>query len=169
MGADYTAVTVIGIILPDKNDLPKAKTMVRKRAFEHEFSEEDAEFHPMDGRKLWLDEKELVEADYPALVINDEDYITEDDLKEGQILIELNDSDEDSDDPFLETYHSTDDNDTFYGFVHGTGSSNGGETDVFSKIPDIEKIKKNIKEKLEPYGLWNEEDFGIYTILYCSY
>ena len=55
------------------------------------------------------------------------------------------------------------------GFDPETGSSNGGEPSAFSPIPDIAKIKADMKSKLEPLGLWNEKAFGIYAVLYASY
>lgn len=39
----------------------------------------------------------------------------------------------------------------------------------FENIENIEALKKEIKSKLEPVGLWNEKDFGIWTIQNISY
>jgi hypothetical protein len=36
------------------------------------------------------------------------------------------------------------------------------------KIPDFEKIKTKLKKKLEPFGLWDERKFGLYTFLLVS-
>lgn len=37
MGVDYYSRTVIGVCLPNEDELPKAKIMVRKKAFEHDY------------------------------------------------------------------------------------------------------------------------------------
>ena len=40
----------------------------------------------------------------------------------------------------------------------------------FAKLPsDIEKQKQEIKEFLEPLGLWDEEKFGMWSVGCCSY
>ena len=162
MGADYTAITVIGVCLPHAEDLPKAKVMARKRAFDHDY-DESYEFHPKSGDKLWLDEQEEVEADYPAIILDQEGYIEEDEIKEGQRVVDLTDIEG------LDCTCSTDNYRSFFGYVLETGSSNGGQSVCFEALPDIQKIKTQIKEKLEPLGLWDEEEFGVYSILYCSY
>lgn len=33
----------------------------------------------------------------------------------------------------------------------------------------FETIKAKLREVLEPLGLWDEETFGLYAVLYCSY
>lgn len=34
---------------------------------------------------------------------------------------------------------------------------------------DLLKLRRELRETLEPLGLWDESKFGIQTILYCSY
>lgn len=34
---------------------------------------------------------------------------------------------------------------------------------------NIEEVKTKMREKLEPMGLWNEENFGLWAVQYCSY
>ena len=33
----------------------------------------------------------------------------------------------------------------------------------------IEELKIELKSKIEPFGLWNEDSFGVWCIQYCSY
>lgn len=162
MGVDYSAISVIGVCLPNKDELPKAMIMTRKKAFDHDYGE-DYEFHPKNGSKLWLDEKEEVEADYPAIILDTEGFIDEDEIEEGQTIIDLTDQEE------LCCTYSTDERITFYGFIIKTGYANGDKDVSFDHLPDIERIKNLIKNKLEPLNLWDEDEFGLYSILYCSY
>jgi hypothetical protein len=160
MGADYYAKAVIGVRLPDEDQFPRAKKMVRKKAFKHDYGDGDAEFHPKTGQKLFLDEKEEVEEDFPAFVFADKygDVRRND---ENQQVIKIPQG--------LEVVYGTDGNNTCLGFALKTGSSNGGDDYGFMQIPDIDDIKNKIKSLLEPLGLWDEKDFGIHLILYCSY
>lgn len=43
------------------------------------------------------------------------------------------------------------------------------EFDMLDRYDDIEQLKEELKAKLEPHGLWDEESFGIWIIQYCSY
>lgn len=162
MGVDYYANAIIGIKLPDTDDIPPAKIYVRKKAFDHDFEDDgEMEFHPRTGQKLWLEEKEEVEADYPSLIIDIEDEYLGSNPKPGQKIISL---------PYgLSTAYDTDQRSRFIGFVVETGSSNGSDEEVFNHLPDIDALKNRLKNFLEPLGYWNEEDFGLYSVLYCSY
>lgn len=40
--------------------------------------------------------------------------------------------------------------------------------DSFWSEDEIARIKKEMKEKLSPFGLWNENEFGVYPVLYES-
>jgi hypothetical protein len=161
MGTDYYAITIIGVSLPDEDDLPRLKTTVRKKAFKHDFSDDgDMEFHPKDGRKLWLEEKVQVEVDKPLYVFQKEDYYSPE-LEDGQQLIKIPRG--------LSTARDTNAENFYVGFVLGTGSSNGGDETVFSKLPDIGALRKQIEKLLKPIGLWEASEFGIYTVLRCSY
>ena len=65
----------------------------------------------------------------------------------------------------------------YVGLVRGGGivacddtCSNGGKDIDFVKIPNnLDELKQNLKDYLEPLGLWHEPNFGLYSILYCSY
>jgi hypothetical protein len=162
MGADFYAKAIIGVPLPDEDKLPRAKVTVRKKAFNHKYEDNgETEFHPKDGRKLWLDEKEEVEEDYPSIVFDTDDCANEDDLDEGQRLIKIPKG--------LECANGTDGDSTFLGAVLETGSSNGGDDVAFRTLDDIGMVKLKVKDVLEPLGLWDEKKFGLYAVLYCSY
>jgi hypothetical protein len=49
------------------------------------------------------------------------------------------------------------------------GGYNNDEFDTLDRYDNIEELKKELKEKLEPHGLWDEESFGIWVIQQCSY
>jgi hypothetical protein len=161
MGADYYSKAIIGVrLLIDEEKIPRAKIPVRKRAFKHTYTDDgEMEFHPKDGRKLWLNEKEEIEADYPAYVYNLDDDVS--DLEEGQTLVVFPES--------LDVASGTDNDSWYLGCAVGTGSSNGGDEEGFIPIPDINGLKEKLKRTLEPHGLWDESRFGLYSVLYCSY
>ena len=157
MGADYSAVAVIGVPLPDEDSIPRAKTTTRKKAFKHKYEDDgDIEFDPKTGKKLFLDETEETEEDYPAFVFNDENG-----LEPGQKIIKIPKG--------LEIAMGTEDSCGCLGIVVETGSSNGGDDYGFMPIPDLDELKAKIKDFLEPLGLWDEKGFGLHVILYCSY
>ena len=161
MGADYYAKCVIGVILPDSDELPKLKKLVRKKAFKHDYEDDgEYEFDPKTAKKLFLDEKEEVETDLPAFIF-DPDMRQEDLEDKNQVVIK----------PLkgIEYAVGTNNSNLCLGLVMETGSSNGGDDYAFMNIPDIEKIKEKLKNLLEPHGLWNEGKFGLHLILYCSY
>jgi hypothetical protein len=159
MGADYYAKAVIGILLPDVEDIPKLKKLVRKKAFKHDFEDDgEHEFDSKTAKKLFLDEKEEIETDIPAFVFDD-DLDVED---KKQIVIKP---------PKGMSYAiGTDDSILCLGATIETGDSNyGGDGYEFMKILDVNDIKGRLKKLLEPHGLWDEEKFGLHVILYCSY
>jgi hypothetical protein len=156
MGADYRAISVIGIILPDKDELPKAKISVRKKAFQHTYEDGTVfEFDPKTGQKLFIDdEKEEIETNYPAILYD----INSEDPEINQTVLKAPAG--------LDFHYGTD----CMNICLGYGSSNGEDSAIkFKAIPDIEAIKTTLQELLEPLGLWDEKKFGLYTILYCSY
>jgi hypothetical protein len=153
MGCDYSAKGCLGILLPDENNIPRAQLSVRKKAFNHQYNDGDAEFDPKTGQKLFLDEKEIVQASYPAVV-----YYDTSDLKKGQIALTVPEG--------LSLTSTTDNQKTCFGFVvRAEWNSDYG----FAPLPDIMVIKKKIFTALEPLGLWDESKFGLHSLLYCSY
>lgn len=49
------------------------------------------------------------------------------------------------------------------------GGYHKDDCDKLDRNDDIEQLKEELKAKLEPHGLWDEESFGIWIIQYCSY
>jgi hypothetical protein len=49
------------------------------------------------------------------------------------------------------------------------GGYHKDESAMLDPSDDIDKLKKELKEKLEPHDLWDEESFGIWVIQACSY
>lgn len=161
MGADYTAYTVIGVALPAVDELPRLTARRRKKAFEHNFTDDgETEFDPKTGRPLWLDETEKYTVrDTPAVVYPDK--YGEEEIEEGQILLKV---------PEGTSFHyGTDGEPIFLGVVSRTGNSNGGNDTAFLAAQDMNALRLALRAALKPVGLWEEDDFGIYTNLYCSY
>lgn len=48
---------------------------------------------------------------------------------------------------------------------HGKEDDDNDDCYCVKKTPDINALKKRLKEKLEPAGLYDENSFGVYTIL----
>lgn len=160
MGCDYYAKAVIGIKLPDEADLPRATRLVRKKAFDHQYTDlgpGKVDYDPKTGQKLFLDdETEEFILDYPAYT-----YADYNEPKKGQTLIKS---------PLgFKFTCGTDGKNTCLGFVINTGSSYSGDDYGFSVVPDILTIRNELQKLLEPFGLWNEHKFGIHVILECSY
>ena len=74
----------------------------------------------------------------------------------------------------ISAIESTDNTEIFLALNHHqvkSGSSRGGENLAFRTLDSkaVEEAKTVLKELLEPYGLWDEKQFGLWTVLYCSY
>jgi hypothetical protein len=161
MGFNCYAHTVIGVQLPLPKNLPRARISVRKKAFDHNYKDEDGvEFDLKTGRKLWLNEKIFTETDYPVIVY-ESDY-EDSTLLEGQVKLTSFPQHN------LAFLWGTDNSSAFFGMDISSGSLDDGYIN-FNPVPDIENIKQRLKEVLEPFDLWKESDFGIYTILVSSY
>lgn len=62
---------------------------------------------------------------------------------------------------------STDGERCFIGWVMEADDYHGAV--IMKGIPDIDRIKTELMETLEPFGQWDEKLFGVWTVLYCSY
>lgn len=166
MGADYKAVAVIGIKI-DTRTIPKIKESVKKPAFKHNYSEDDI-FHPKTGKRLWTDEMMEVDRDVPKYTLQDRDSgqtgVYEHRFKSGELIsVCLKQF------PYnnLKINMGAEEDYIYYiGLVADNTYSNCGSKEDFKPIPD--NIKTRTRDLLEPYGLWQEEDFGLYSILDCS-
>lgn len=69
-------------------------------------------------------------------------------------------------------YWGTDHDYVYVGIATGEDTySNGGDDDSFVSLQadDVAQIKEKLREYLEPIGLWDEKQFGLWSVLYCSY
>lgn len=72
----------------------------------------------------------------------------------------------------LKIVHTTDQNRSFLAGVSGKGFWIGNDGDEAEKIdiPNIDEVKKRVKVALLKIDHpWKEEDFGIWSVGYCSY
>lgn len=167
MGVDYHAHAIIGVLLPE---IPKAKRLIRKPAFDHGYEDDGKmEYDPKTGRKLWLEETTEAIAEYPGIVMI-ESYIDRngivcdnyyEPLREGQILLRI---------PVdLKVIWATYEDKRYIGFVVTTTTCDPTNTSHSCALPDINKLKEDLKSLLEPHDLWWGESFGLHSIIRCSF
>lgn len=162
MGVCYYAKAVFGIELPNESSIPRAIIKKRKKAFDHEFIDDGfMNFHPKDGRKLWTGEHVECKADYPSIIFDCSSEPDGGSLREGQQRISFPEG--------IVITCNTDRRSRFAGYVVRTLSSDSGGDEGFCKMFDPDPLKESLRGLLEPVGLWNEDKFGMYSILYCSY
>lgn len=111
------------------------------KAFEHNYSEE-FDFDHKSGKKLWTMER----APIPEF---DEDKVT----LAGYPLV-----------------YTTDNRDCVVAVASsGTGSSRRGNDDMgMGSLPSQADIEA-FTNKMKSLGIWNQQDFGLWSVLYCSY
>jgi len=139
MGVSYSAYTVVGIRVKE-HQLYKEK---RIRECKHPFVE-DARFCPVCGKSMFSVEYESI-AGYDEGSVEFLGF----DVYGGT----LNEDDSIGTDIFIGVGCLVDDE---------------YEPKKFDLLNE-EEVRNELKKKLEPLGLWNEKDFGIWTVLYCSY
>ncbi len=139
MGADFSAYTIIGISI-DKERLFEPSKIVR--AYDHNYFETDGEYCPRTGKKLW----KIVQDSIP-------EWDGDEELGEYKV------------------HRSTNGYDYIIGVVAADDTySNGGNSVDFTRLPDnLAELKQDLKNYLEPLGMWDETNFGLYSILYCSH
>lgn len=157
MGTDYKAVAVLGIGIEVKN-IPKLKKTAKVPTFEHNYSEEDT-FHPKSGKKLWADETQEVDSDNAVYYIEDDEiyqqeYDSNGSLSEKLVCCLFN---------YGVRCYTDEDGDYIVGIVADDTYSNGGNFHDFEDVPD--GFKETLKKFLGDYGLWKEEDYGLYCVL----
>ena len=144
MGVDYYAKTILGVRI--KNPICQIDT--RGCTHKDPGIGIQARFCPECGKPMWEKSKGL----HPALKDIDEVYENTDKL--GMI-------------------HSTDGEEYFVGFFFRNTRSSRCSEGHLSKIEitknflDIGKTKNKLKEVLK--DLYDEGEFGLWTVLYCSY
>jgi hypothetical protein len=144
MGADYTAIAVIGIEIDEKK-IPVTKH--KEKTFNHNYPE-TVKYCPDTGKPLW---KKWTTPNFT---------FDPDQESDETKLIKLMD---------IEVFKGTDDKPVILGYGTNDTDSNGGNDYSFVNMPDINLIKTSLKNALEPYGMWKESEFGLYSVLYCSY
>lgn len=167
MSVDYHAYAVMGVLLPK---IPKAMKKSRKPAFKHDYEDDGkVEYHPKTGMKLWLEETIEVPADYPGIVFlrsyidsagkEQDEYASP--LREGQTLIRIP--------VHLSLVHDTHSETTYVGYI-ARANTYGHENSARVKIPPyLNLIEDELRKLLEPHGLWREDRFGLYSVLFCSF
>lgn len=86
-------------------------------------------------------------------------------VDEEQNIDDFNDSD------MLGTLNicsSTDNEEMFAGIRIGSHTDRDDKPEC-GRIDDFDAMKKRVRSELEPLGLWDEEWFGVWTVLHCSY
>jgi hypothetical protein len=140
MGIDYSACSIIGVMIPN----PYVK--VQERGCHH--AEKKAKFCPECGKPMYEEQKRQ----HPIIEVLD-DYRSEKTTK-------------------LKLIWSTDQGEAYVGFFKGEsdGSRSGGaRAGLKVDLPDIniQELKSALRKELKE--LYNENNFGLWTVLYCSY
>lgn len=136
MGVDYEAYAIIGI--PVRVSHFKEFKVVK--AFEHNYPE-TMKYCPNTGKALWVTHEHYTDA-------IDEDGVG--DCKLNGI-------------PLLRTdYYDEEDN--FFVVALQVSTDCGDEMAEFDP-KEIKAKKKEIKEVLEPLGLWDESKFGLWAVM----
>ncbi len=73
----------------------------------------------------------------------------------------------------LDLVFGTDHETVYLGIVCQGSYSNGGDIDSFAELKsdgsEVSEIWNRLKSILEPLDLWYHGDFGLWSVLYCSY
>ena len=146
MGVDYYAMTAIGLKVPRGRIIAEEEELRNQCYCKPKVNPDDypdATFCPYCGRFI----RKAIKVDKP-LFDGFEDYYNEDQKICGYLV----ERDTDARNFFICLYTS--------------GHTEGKCT----KIPDLsEEIITKFKADMESVGLWDKEQFGLWTILYCSY
>lgn len=139
MGADWSAISVIGC----RVSTDKLYVTTTKKTCEHPFNKSFA-FCPVCGK--------------PATTASEEPQSFFDEGKE-----KIQDFDvlfiDNGDDP------------PTYAVIGALIATNGDyEEPLLTPLPnDVGETKERLRQALEPLGLWDTDQFGLWTILGCSY
>lgn len=139
MGADYKAKAVIGVRIANPAKLYTKRIV---KAFEHNYPK-DKNFCSATGKKLW------VEVNVPIDAYNER----------TEKLFEYN------------VIHGTDQEEVFVCIAAATDTySNGGKDSFKVDLPaNLEQRREKLKADLSAIGLWHDNEFGLWAVLYCSY
>lgn len=111
------------------------------KAFPHDFPD-TFEYDPQTGRSLWQTRSVPITG-----------YNVDDETVAGYALIDAGDG---------SSYD-------YIALVAATETGSNGEDDDFEHVPhDLEKEKAKMKAALEPLGLWEGDQFGLWSILWSG-
>lgn len=140
MGANYYSYLIVGCEVDEK----KLKVPKRVRNCKCKVDNiESAEYCPKCGAAAWYEGYDPVEG-----INEDEDRFFDFDI-----------------------VHNTDDRNCWLAIrMKEVGDSEGCFDAVMLETPDdLSDLRKEMKDKLGPLGLWDEKKFGVWAIQYCSY
>lgn len=147
MGADYYAMTIIGLKVPSKRIIVEEEELRNQCKCTPQVDPDDhpgAKFCIYCGKEI----RRAVKVDKP-LFDGFKDYWNRDQRICGWPV-----------------NHDTD----ARNFYIGIYTSSLVEHEKMSKMPNIsEEVISKFKADMESVGLWDKEQFGLWTITYCSY
>lgn len=71
------------------------------------------------------------------------------------------------DGPYLTVFSTTDNRRQIAGI--GTTVDSDGCNEAQFMLVNFDEIKRQVREVLEPLGLWDETKFGMWSVMHCSY
>ena len=149
MSVTVACDTVVGVMFP-KERLFGEKI---EKTFDHNYPE-TMKFCPETGKKLWRVDKHAPL--FPGLECGDDRFAGLKLVYGPAVHERVGDN--------WESDHKT-----FY--VGKTFQTNGYQDDKrvsFINEKVLTEAKAEVKAKLEPLGLWNEDNFGVWTVLYVG-
>ncbi len=144
MGADYSAYAVIGVRLNPDDFITESEKTVAGCGHKH-----DSKFCPDCGAPKSRKTTKTVD-------LLEEEVWCDDDKWNG-----------------LDLVFGTDHKEVYLGVVCQGSYSNAGPIDSFMGLKadgsEVSAIREKLKNVLEPLDLWYHGDFGLWSVLYCSY
>jgi len=141
MSTTYTAYTVVGIRIAEE-DLEIKKELIKTRGCSHDIPDPDTKFCSECGKPIWIEKQKSHEL-----------------IEPGDELFGV-----------FNIAWDTDYDHAFIGELRKVGPYDDDSNKKFNGFPsNFEDLKKELKKALDKHGLWNEDNFGVWTVLYCSY
>lgn len=155
MGADYYAKVVIGVRV-QASKLYEKKTV---KAFDHDFPS-DWKVDPKSGRSLWERQTTFVLGEHGVL---EDDYEWRDGRQpkgaKAAVVFEQGRGDDRGDHAYIGRVIAQ--------IEVGRQGENGNKKVVDSDF-DLTHEAAFLRELLEPLGLWNKRNFGVWLVSYVS-
>jgi hypothetical protein len=139
MGADYHAYAAIGVLV-DRTDLYQTKMV---KVGNHDFDQKTL-YHPQTGKQLWepipgFSDRTLMFASRFPVIMGTAAYT---ELYEQTIVICA---------------------------IAPVRADETCDRMMALDLENLPQAKNDLKEVLEPIGLWDEQKFGLHAVLVCSY